>query len=180
MALRDTIFEKITSSVGADLCVRPKNLADTRGSPANLFRFIMKMANGASGPYNPMVSGYDNLNRLTGVTVSGQTYNYGYTGASPVVQSLTRPDTSVTGYQYDGLNRLTQMITTVSGVTVSQYGYTYNQQDLRDGETTLDPTPAYADYLANYTYNNVNELTQVADPGSRNLTYDASGNLTGG
>ncbi len=97
----------------------------------------MKMANGVSGPYYPMLSPNDNLNRLTGVTVGGQTYNYGYTGASPVVQSLTRPDTSITGYQYDSLNRLTQMATTVSGVTVSQYNYTYNQQDLRASESTL-------------------------------------------
>jgi len=123
---------------------------------------------------------YDTLNRLTSLTVGGQAYTYGYAGASPLVQSLTRPDGSVTAYQYDNLNRLTQMTTTVSGVTISQYAYTYNSQDLRDSEVAGDPSPSYADYLANYAYNNVNKITQLTDPGDKTPAYDAAGNLTGG
>ena len=41
---------------------------------------------------------YDSLNRLTGANVGGQAYTYTYTGASPLVQSLTRPNGSVTTY----------------------------------------------------------------------------------
>jgi RHS repeat-associated protein len=78
------------------------------------------------------------------------------------------------------LNRQTQMTTTVSGVTVSQYAYTYNAQDLRDSEVAGDPSPGYADYLANYAYKNVNEITQLTDPGDKTPAYDAAGNLTGG
>jgi RHS repeat-associated protein len=55
------------------------------------------------------------------------------------VQSLTRPNGSVTTYQYDLLNRLTQMTTTVSGSTISQYACTYNAQDLRDTESFIGP-----------------------------------------
>ena len=55
------------------------------------------------------------------------------------MQSLTRPNGSVTTYQYDLLNRLTQMTTTVSGSTISQYACTYNAQDLRDTESFIGP-----------------------------------------
>jgi len=40
--------------------------------------------------------------------------------------------------------------------------------------------PGYADYLANYAYNNVNKITQLTDPGDKTPAYDAAGNLTGG
>ena len=62
--------------------------------------------------------------------------------------------------------RLAQMTTTVSGATFSQYAYTYNNQDLRDTETFIDPAPrpGFANGQANYTYNQVNELVSLADP----------------
>jgi RHS repeat-associated protein len=59
-------------------------------------------------------------------------------------------------------------------VVINQYSYTYNNQDLRANEAFTEPDAMvpYADELVNYTYNNVNEITQ--------LGYDASGNLTQG
>ncbi|MGA2735303.1 MAG: RHS repeat domain-containing protein [Syntrophobacteraceae bacterium] len=95
------------------------------------------------------------------------------------MQSLTRPNGSVTTYQYDIVNRLTQMTTTVSGSTITQYAYTYNAQDLRDTESFIEPLPraGYNNELDNYTCNNVNELTTINNPGQKNLVYDASGNL---
>jgi len=53
----------------------------------------------------------------------------------------------------------------------------YRPQDLRGAESSLDPSPTFTDELVNYTYNNINELTQA---GAQALTYDASGNLTQG
>jgi uncharacterized protein RhaS with RHS repeats len=94
---------------------------------------------------------YDNLNRLTGVNVGSQVYSYGYAGVSSLVQSLTMPNSAITSYQYDLLNRLGQMTTSASGVGIEQYGYTYNAQDLRSAETYTESTPTYADELVNYT-----------------------------
>ena len=109
-------------------------------------------------------------------------HTYAYTGASPLVQSLSRPDGAVTTYEYDILNRLTQMTTRVGETVISSYAYTYNAQDLRNSEAAVEPAaPApYTDALVNYTYNNVNALTQLTDPGTKNFTHDASGNLTQG
>ncbi|MGA8129265.1 MAG: cysteine peptidase family C39 domain-containing protein, partial [Syntrophobacteraceae bacterium] len=125
---------------------------------------------------------YDNLNRLTGLSVGGQAYTYTCTGASPLVQSLTQPNGSVTTYQYDIVNRLTQMTTTLSGNTLTQYTYTYNAQDLRDAENYIEPQPraAYSNELDYYTCNDVNELTTINNPGQKDLVYDASGNLVQG
>jgi YD repeat-containing protein len=66
-----------------------------------------------NGKGQPLSYTYDNLNRLTGVNVGGRVYAYAYIGAGPLVQSLTRPDGSVTTYEYDILNRLAQMTTRV-------------------------------------------------------------------
>jgi RHS repeat-associated protein len=129
---------------------------------------------------------YDTLNRLTSVTAGSDTYTYGYSGASPLVQTLTRMHggvtTSITTYGYDSVNRLLTMTTqTPGGATISQYGYTYNApQDLRDGETSTDAVPSYAPGEVDYTHNNVNELVKLSDPGVKSLAYDADGNLVQG
>ncbi|MHB8068859.1 MAG: RHS repeat-associated core domain-containing protein [Desulfobaccales bacterium] len=130
------------------------------------------------GKGNRVVYSYDFLNRLTNLIVDSQFFTYGYSGASPLVQYVARLNAEVNIYQYDILNRLTQMSTTAAGVVVGKYTYTYNAQDLRDRETSLDHNPAYFDpELVNYAYNNVNALTQMND---KPLAYDASGNLTQG
>lgn len=87
-------------------------------------RASMTLASGVRGPYTTVSYAYDTLNRVTALTVGGQTSSYAYSGASPLVQSLTRPNGSVTAYQYDNLNRLTQMTTTVAGQVVRRYAYT--------------------------------------------------------
>jgi RHS repeat-associated protein len=135
-----------------------------------------------NGKGQPVSYSYDNLNRLTNINVGGQVYTYSYTGASPLVQSLTRPDGSVTTYEYDILNRLAQMTTRVGETVVNSYAYTYNEQDLRSGEVATEPEPMapYADGLINYEYNNVNALLRLTDPGEKLFTYDAAGNLTRG
>ena len=81
---------------------------------------------------------YDNLNRPTALNVGGQVYSYTYAVASPLVQSLTWPNGAVTTYQYDALNRLGQMTTTVDGNVFNQYTYTYNNQDLRATEDFIE------------------------------------------
>ncbi len=140
-------------------------------------RIGMTRNNGRSAAYS-----YDDLNRLTGVTVGGQVYTYGYNGVSPLVRSLTRPDGAVTTYDYDILNRLTQMTTRIWDTVICSYAYTYNDQDLRAGETAVEPASPrpYVSGLVNYEYNNANALTRITDPGEKLLAYDASGNLTNG
>jgi len=135
-----------------------------------------------NGKGQPVSYTYDNQHRLAEVSVGGQVYTYGYAGASPLVQSLTRPDGSVTTYEYDLLNRLAQMTTRVGETVVNSYAYTYNEQDLRSGETAVEPEPPepYAEALVNYEYNNVNALLRLTDPGEKPFTHDASGNLTQG
>ncbi|MDD2903825.1 MAG: cysteine peptidase family C39 domain-containing protein, partial [Syntrophales bacterium] len=145
-------------------------------------RTAMTLAQGSSGPYTSITYTYDNFNRLTEVNAAGQVYTYGYTGASPLVQSLTRPDGSVTSYEYDTLNRLAQMTTRVGETVINSYAYTYNDQDQRAGETATEPEPLapYTSSLINYEYNNVNALLRLTDPGEKAFIYDASGNLTQG
>ncbi|MHB8123838.1 MAG: RHS repeat-associated core domain-containing protein [Desulfuromonadaceae bacterium] len=142
----------------------------------------MTLAHGRSGPYTSVAYTYDSLNRLTEVNVGGQVYSYGYAGASPLVRSLTRPNGSVTTYDYDVLNRLMQMTTRVGEAVVNSYAYTYNGRDLRAGETTVEAAPPapYAVELVNYEYNNVNALVRMTTPEEKLMTYDAAGNLTRG
>jgi YD repeat-containing protein len=59
--------------------------------------------------------------------MGAQSYTYGDTGVNPLVQSLTRPNGSVTSYQYDLLNRLTEISNTTStNEVLNQHVFTYN------------------------------------------------------
>jgi len=61
------------------------------------------------------------------------------------------------------------MTTRVGETVVNSYAYTYNEQDLRSGETAVEPEPLapYTDALLNYEYNNVNALLRLTDPGEK-------------
>ncbi|MBU4448453.1 MAG: hypothetical protein KKD99_07695, partial [Proteobacteria bacterium] len=126
---------------------------------------------------------YDPLNRLTGVDVNGNVYAFAYAGASPLVQSLTRPNGGATAYQYDALNRLTGLTNRDTAANIiSQHLYTYNQQDLRAGETVVQPDlPApLADESVSYNYNRLNQLTSARGLDVKTFTCDRDGNQVGG
>jgi RHS repeat-associated protein len=126
---------------------------------------------------------YDEYNRLSAVNAGGNLYYYTYSGVNPLVRSLTRPNGAVTTYQYDGLQRLTQMTSkNAGGGIINSYAYTFNAQDLRASEAATEPgTPApYQNAGVQYTYNNVNQLLSAADPGAKTFAHDRDGNLEKG
>ncbi|MFZ5453880.1 MAG: RHS repeat-associated core domain-containing protein [Thermodesulfobacteriota bacterium] len=126
---------------------------------------------------------YDEYNRLTAVNAGGDLYYYTYTGVNPLVRSLTRPNGARTTFQYDALQRLTQMTTkNIAGVLINSYSYTFNAQDLRAAETANEPvvpTP-YQNAAVQYAYNNVNQLLSATDPGTKTFAHDRDGNLEKG
>ena len=126
---------------------------------------------------------YDALNRLTHVQAGGVDYGYTYPDAkNPLVESLTRPNGSVTSYQYDQLNRLQALVNEDSAQNIlSSYAYTYNNQDLRDTETINGelPTITPQEGMTSYTYNEVNQQLNSQNP-NQNFSYDADGNMTQG
>lgn len=126
---------------------------------------------------------WDSLNRMTGVQTQAGLYEYTYIGTNPMVRYINRPDGSTTNYQYDDLNRLTQITNRkVSAELINQHVYTYNQQDLISGET-IDrgiqiATPPAVQATA-YTHNEVNQLIGTSDP-QQNYSFDEHGNMTSG
>jgi RHS repeat-associated protein len=103
---------------------------------------------------------------------------------NPLVQSLTRPNGSVTTYQYNGLNQLTEIVNkTSTDDMLNQHVFTYNTLDLRGSETisgsALPLMPSLPEETRDYDYNAVNQLLSVTNP---NLTfvYDDDGNMIQG
>ena len=130
----------------------------------------------------PVGYSYDPWNRLTTVNVVGSVYNYTYSGVNPLVQSLRRPNGSYTTYDYDGLDRLTEISNKKStGEIINQFDYTYNAQDLRDSETISNGlTFTFStNQLVTYNYNRLNQLLASASP-SQVFAYDDDGNMVRG
>jgi RHS repeat-associated protein len=125
---------------------------------------------------------YDRLNRLTTVQVDTNSYLYGYSGVSPLVGTLTRPNTSYTTNQYDSLNRLTVISNRRGdGEIINQFTYTYNAQDLRGSEIITNGLPfsfTTNEHLT-YNHNNLNQLLSSAPP-DKLFAYDDDGNMTRG
>jgi YD repeat-containing protein len=124
------------------------------------------------------------LNRLTTVQAGTANHVYSYTGVNPLVQSLTRPNGSVTTYQYNGLNQLIEITNkTSTDEILKQHVFTYNSLDLRGSETimgsALPSMPSLPEETRDYDYNVVNQLLSITNP---NLTfvYDDDGNMTQG
>ena len=131
----------------------------------------------------PLIYIYDDINRLTGVQFDGAEYTYSYPdNRSPLVQSLTRPNTSFTEYQYDPLNRLTAVINKNSAAEIiNSYVYSYNDQDVRateDATGGLEST-GFQEGLTTFDYNEVNQLLRSADP-EKLFGYDDDGNMLNG
>jgi RHS repeat-associated protein len=125
---------------------------------------------------------YDSLSRLTELKIGSGAYSYSYSNASPIVQSLLRPNGSITSYQSDTLNRLTALSNKKStSEIINQYVYGYNQQDVRATETTTNGVPitSFQQELVTYDYNKVNQLLSSTNP-SRIFAHDNDGNMIQG
>ena len=126
---------------------------------------------------------YDALNRLNKIRDGAEEYAYSYlTARSPLVSALARPNGSVTGYSYNLLGQLTAIHNKdAAGAIISGHDFTYNQQDLRGSEAIsgLLSSPAPAEGLVEYDYNNLNQLLEKIDP-AQAFAYDANGNMTMG
>jgi len=125
---------------------------------------------------------YDTLNRLTEIQTDAESYQYHYTGVNPLVQTLTRPNGSKTVYQYDALKRLALIShRNASDAVIQEYGYSYNQQDQRSGETRMDGDPSFSlqTGLTLYDYNDLNQVIRSASP-EKAFLYDDDGNMIQG
>lgn len=125
---------------------------------------------------------YDSLGRQSLVVVNGETFSLEYNGVNPLPNILTRPSGVTTDYQRDSLQRTTQVSNeTSAGVVINRHAYTYNNQDLKDGETITSGNPyaLNAPGVKTYQHNNLNQVLQ-SNPPERHYLYDADGNLTQG
>jgi YD repeat-containing protein len=131
-----------------------------------------------------IVYSYDTHARLSTIQNSTGTFTYGYTpfSADPLVQSLIRPNSSRTTYQYnDPLKRLTRISNqTDSAVLINQYDYLYEDSahpDQRSQESIENGTPIinFQTGLKTYDYSQVNQLMSSTNP-AQSFSYDDAGN----
>ena len=94
---------------------------------------------------------YDTLGRLKDIQAGTNTFTYAYSGASQLIQSLTRPNGSYTEYQYnDPLKKQTSLINKKStGEVINQFDYTYNDRILIATETVTNGQ-IIDNFIANY------------------------------
>ena len=134
---------------------------------------------------------YDQLNRLTktlnatSVAVqtyqnpaeappTGVTYTNGYDGNGNAIYSVDSNGVG-TEQQYDPLNRLVKTLQDHAGTGATKDSTTQYAYDTRDNLSTVtDPDGL----VTTYTYNGLNNLTQLQSPdtGTTNYLYDAAGN----
>jgi YD repeat-containing protein len=128
---------------------------------------------------------YDSFGRTETIQWGADTFTYIYNGASPLVESIQRPNGSTTEYLYDNqLKRLTDVINKDDTSTViNSFGYTYNNMDLKADETITRGAPiaSMTERLITYTYNNVNQVTDSGGTtGPRTYTHEDDGGMTQG
>jgi len=135
---------------------------------------------GVTDPSGTYGFSYDNMGRLTGITVqysflSGTTFTnaYSYDAASNR-KGYTAPDGSTNTYSYDTLNRLTTLINSATG----SFGFSYDQLSRRTQLTRPNGI------TTNYTYDNLSRLLSILhQSGSSTIdgaayTLDSAGNRT--
>ncbi|MBI4847383.1 MAG: hypothetical protein HY808_02220 [Nitrospirae bacterium] len=127
--------------------------------------------------------GYDSLGRLTTIQPGSSTFTYGYAGVNPLIQTLTRPNGSITEYLYnDPLKRLTEITNKKSTQEIiNKHVFTYNNLDLIGAETITTGTAldSFTAGQKTYSYNKLNQLLSSTNP-AQAFTYDEDGNMTQG
>ena len=116
---------------------------------------------------------YDNANRLT--TLTDEASN-NFTFAYDVANKLTSkrlPNGIATTYEYDGMSRLKRLKDALGGTSLFDRQYAYNSANQISQIADLTNT-------RNFTYDNINRLTDVSVSGSsvENYAFDVVGNRT--
>jgi YD repeat-containing protein len=106
---------------------------------------------------------YDGLNRVTGVTYTGET-----TGTTPSVTYTY--DQARTGYYNQG--RLTEVKTTSGGTTQTLQAYDYN---LMGAISRQQQTVSGTTYTITYAYNMAGQMTSETYPSGRVVSYSYDG-----
>jgi len=116
--------------------------------------------------------GYDIANRLQTITSSAGTFTFGYDTLSRR-NSLTYPNKTTTRYQYDDLNRLTNLTHSANASAFITYGYTHDQAGNRKTKTGTVPET--------YDYDELYRLKEATTAqGTEKYSYDDVGNRTTG
>lgn len=137
---------------------------------------------------------YDDVGNLTGITYPDNTQvTYAYNNADLLASATegpntlgitydnvnrrigeTMPNTVAVTYQYDNSGRLTLLDHVLNGTSLAKSLYTLDDNGNRTSKT--DENNA----VTEYTYDYLNQLTQVNYPGGKNVeyTYDQVGNRT--
>ncbi len=122
---------------------------------------------------------YDDASRLTTITRGTNVFGFGYDNANRRT-SMTYPNGVTTAYDYDNLNRLTNLAAThvPTSTPITNFGYTYDAAGNRTQKSTLD-------YTEDYGYDPLYRLTRTdrTNPGATppnqwTWNYDAVGNRT--
>jgi YD repeat-containing protein len=125
------------------------------------------------------------LGRLKSIQTDSGNFEYAYTGVNSLVQSLTRPNGSVTDYSYDTQLKWLDAITNNDSASalINSFSFTHNDKDLIDTETasygyTVNP-PNLQAVVNIYQNNLVNQIESETSP-ARTYLYDDDGNMTQG
>ncbi len=126
---------------------------------------------GATPPQVGFVMGIVGVSRLFTLIPSGILADHIPPRAIMVTgRTLTDPDSNVTSYTYDALNRVTTITDALSQDTTFAYDANSNLTSITDANS----------HATSYTYDALNRVTAVTDALSRatTYTYDAVGNVT--
>ncbi len=132
----------------------------------------------AFGPLTDQALG-DDASRLTTITRGALNFGFEYDAANRRTK-MTYPNGVNTAYQYDNLNRLTNLAAThtASGTQVTNFGYQYDAAGSRTQKSTLD-------FTEDYKYDPLYRLTRadrtnpgVTPPNQWTWNYDQVGNRT--
>ena len=122
----------------------------------------------------PTVSyGWDNANRLTGITQGTTSIPFGYDNANRK-STMTLPNGILLTYTYDNDSRVTAMTWTLAGNPVGDVEYAYDADSRVIQKTGSFAQTGLPQAVTGNTFNAANEMTSF---NGTPQTYDANGNL---
>jgi len=184
-----TVETKYTADSKRDTVIDHRGIADydynTDGrlevvtNPDNTFIQYAYDSNGnkteMSIPWGTTHYSFDPLNRMKTVTAqNGDVTEYFYNEVGNR-DSVSNANGTATGYQYDNLNRLTDVVNYgPSGAVISSFGYELNNAGIRTAVNEADGSRV--DYNYDDLYRLTGESRASANPYSIAYSYDAVGN----